>query len=246
MTSFSSIDLTRVPTHVAIIMDGNGRWAQQQDQPRTFGHRQGVEAVRRTVKAANAIGIQYLTVFGFSTENWSRPSQEVGFLMGLLRAFFGARLAELVAGNVRVRVLGDVQAFDQDVQELLAKAENDSAENTGLQLLVALNYGGRAEIIRATKRALANGATPDTLDEQAISAHLDAADVPDPDLVIRTSGEHRVSNFLLWQLAYSELYFCDALWPEFDDEHLYAAIADYQSRDRRFGGLNHTHTKGLS
>lgn len=226
-----------LPSHVAIIMDGNGRWAEARGLPRTSGHREGVEAVRRTVKAANSIGIKYLTVFGFSTENWARPSQEIGFLMGLIRAYFGSRLAELLAGNVKIRVIGDQSVFDTEIQRLLQKAQIDSSENTGLELIVALNYGGRAEIVRAVNRAHSQGVDAGGLEEKHVSAYLDAPDVPDPDLLIRTSGELRISNFLLWQLAYAELYFSPCFWPEFDENEFERAVAAYQSRARRFGGL---------
>ena len=233
-----TLDLNRIPAHIAIIMDGNGRWAQAQGQPRTFGHREGVEAVRRTVSEASLMGVSFLTVFGFSTENWARPQQEVGFLMGLLESYFGSRLKELNENGVRVRVVGDASAFEPRIQTLLRKTEQETRDNQGLQLIVALNYGGRAEIVRAAKRALAAGIAPEALDEASLEAHLDAADVPSPDLVIRTGGELRVSNFLLWQLAYAELYFSPVKWPDFDGEELRKAVQSYQSRDRRFGGLN--------
>jgi len=235
-----TLDLNRIPAHVAIIMDGNGRWAQAQGQPRTFGHREGVEAVRRAVKAASAMGVRYLTVFGFSTENWSRPQQEVGFLMGLLESYFGSRINELNENAVRVRVIGDMTAFEPHIQALLRKTEQVTMANDGLQLVVALNYGGRAEIVRAAKRALASGITAEVLAEDHLQDHLDAPDVPSPDLVIRTGGELRVSNFLLWQLAYAELYFSPVKWPEFDGDELKRAVLSYQARDRRFGGLNDT------
>lgn len=228
------------PRHVAIIMDGNGRWAQARGLPRTEGHRRGVEALRRTVRAASDLGISYLTVFSFSTENWSRPAMEVSFLIALFKRFVRNDLAELHAANVRVRMIGDRASTPPDIVELITQAEELTRGNTALTLVIAFNYGSRDEIIRATNRLiearLASGsAEPVTPGE--LSSHLDTTDVPDPDLVIRTSGEVRLSNFLMWQSAYAELVFTPVLWPDFDHQALEAAIDEFRMRDRRFGGL---------
>jgi undecaprenyl diphosphate synthase len=231
----------KAPRHVAIIMDGNGRWAAARGLPRVEGHRRGIEALRRTVRAAGAIGIQYVTIFSFSAENWTRPATEIGELMGLLRRFIRHDLAELNQFNVRVRVIGERRSLDPGIGQLLIEAEELTKSNDGLTLMVAFNYGARQEIVRAVRRiaeAVKNGG----LDIAAITAEtvggfLDAPDVPDPDLIIRTSGEQRLSNFLLWQAAYSELVFVPIYWPDFDRAALEAAIREYQQRERRFGGL---------
>jgi undecaprenyl diphosphate synthase len=230
-----------VPHHVAIIMDGNGRWAAARGLPRVEGHRRGVEALRRTVRAAGEIGIGYLTIFSFSAENWSRPAAEVGELMGLLRRFIRNDLAELHKSNVRVRIIGERDGLDPDIGRLLTEAEELTKGNSGLTLVVAFNYGARQEITRAARRiaeAVAKGniaAADITMD--TLSRFMDAPEIPDPDLVIRTSGEQRLSNFLLWQSAYSELVFVPTYWPDFDRATLEAAIREYQQRERRFGGL---------
>jgi undecaprenyl diphosphate synthase len=230
-----------VPRHVAIIMDGNGRWAAARGLPRAEGHRRGVEALRRTIRAAGEIGISYITIFSFSAENWSRPATEVRELMGLLRRFIRNDLAELHQSNVRVRIIGEREGLDPDIGRLLTEAEELTHANSGLTLVVAFNYGSRQEIARAARRVaeqIVSGAlktaevTMDTL-----GRFLDAPDVPDPDLIIRTSGEQRLSNFLLWQSAYSELVFVPTYWPDFDRATLEAAILEYQQRERRFGGL---------
>jgi undecaprenyl diphosphate synthase len=230
-----------VPRHVAIIMDGNGRWAAARGLPRVEGHRRGVEALRRTIRAAGDIGISYVTIFSFSAENWSRPPSEVGELMGLLRRFIRNDLAELHKSNVRVRIIGERVTLDPDIGRLLTEAEELTKTNDGLTLVVAFNYGARQEIARATRRIadeVAQGRlAPADIDEETIGSHLDAPDVPAPDLIIRTSGEQRLSNFLLWQSAYSELMFVPTYWPDFDRAALEAAIRDYQQRERRFGGL---------
>ena len=231
----------KVPRHVAIIMDGNGRWAAARGLPRAEGHRRGVEALRRTIRAAADIGISFVTIFSFSAENWSRPASEVGELMGLLRRFIRNDLAELHKSNVRVRVIGERQALDPDIGRLLVEAEELTKANDGLTLLVAFNYGARQEIARAARRIadeVARGhLAPADITAETVSSHLDAPDVPDPDLIIRTSGEQRLSNFLLWQSAYSELVFVPSYWPDFDRAALEAAIREYQQRERRFGGL---------
>jgi undecaprenyl diphosphate synthase len=227
------------PAHVAIIMDGNGRWAEARGLPRIAGHRHGAEAVRRTVEAAGEFGIAYLTLFGFSSENWKRPVGEVDDLMGLLRHYLRREIAELHRNGVRLRVIGDRARLPPDIVTLISNAEALTADNKGLCLTVALSYGGRAEIVRAARAvaelAKAGTLAPEAIDERLFARHLLTADMPDPDLVIRTSGEQRISNFLLWQLAYSELYFTETLWPDFDAQALDQAIASYRGRERRFG-----------
>ena len=230
-----------VPRHVAIIMDGNGRWAAARGLPRVEGHRRGVEALRRTIRAAAEIGIGIITIFSFSAENWSRPATEVGELMGLLRRFIRNDLADLHKSNVRVRIIGERDGLDPDIARLLTEAEELTRNNSKLTLVVAFNYGSRQEIAREARRMaleIESGAlkTADVTME-TIGKFLDAPDLPDPDLVIRTSGEQRLSNFLLWQSAYSELVFIPTYWPDFDRATLEAAILEYQQRERRFGGL---------
>jgi undecaprenyl diphosphate synthase len=230
-----------VPRHVAIIMDGNGRWAAARGLPRVEGHRRGVEALRRTVRAAGELGIEFLTIFSFSSENWSRPPSEIRELMGLLRRFIRHDLAELHANRVRVRVIGERDGLDPEIRRLLEEAEELTRENDKLNLVVAFNYGARQEIARAAQR-LAAEVAEGRLDRASITAdllghYLDAPDLPDPDLIVRTSGEQRLSNFLLWQAAYSELVFVPIYWPDFDRAALEGAIAEYRRRERRFGGL---------
>jgi undecaprenyl diphosphate synthase len=229
------------PRHVAIIMDGNGRWAQARGLPRGEGHRRGVEALRRTVRAAGEVGIDFLTIFSFSAENWSRPKSEVRDLMVLLRRFIRNDLADLHRNNVRVVVIGERDELAGDIRSLLDEAEVLTKTNTGLTVIVAFNYGSRQEIARAA-RALAvevrdGRLDPDAITAERIGAQLDTAALPDPDLIIRTSGEQRLSNFLLWQAAYSELVFVPIYWPDFDRAALEAAIDEYHRRERRFGGL---------
>lgn len=238
------LDATSVfdmPRHVAIIMDGNGRWAATRGLPRAEGHRRGVEALRRTVRAAGEMGIKVLTIFSFSAENWSRPASEIGELMGLLRRFVRNDLAELHKSNVRVRVIGERVGLDPDIGRLLVEAEELTKNNEGLTLVVAFNYGARQEIVRAARKLAEAVAQGDVkvgdIDMQTFGRFLDAPDIPDPDLIIRTSGEQRLSNFLLWQAAYSELVFVPTYWPDFDRNALESAIRDYQQRERRFGGL---------
>jgi undecaprenyl diphosphate synthase len=229
------------PAHVAIIMDGNGRWAAARGLPRGEGHRRGVEALRRTVRAAGEIGIRILTIFSFSSENWSRPASEINELMGLLRRFIRNDLAELHGNNVRVRVIGEREGLDPEILNLLNDAEELTRDNTGLILVVAFNYGARQEIARAARRlaiAVKQGdIAPEELTAELIGQHLDLPELPDPDLIIRTSGEQRLSNFLLWQAAYSELVFLPVYWPDFDRAALENALAEYRRRERRFGGL---------
>jgi undecaprenyl diphosphate synthase len=230
-----------LPMHVAIIMDGNGRWASARGLPRVEGHRRGVEALRRTVRAAGELGIRVLTLYSFSAENWSRPRNEILDLMNLLRRFVREDLAELHASNVRVRVIGERVGLDPDIANLLVEAEVLTARNDGLMLVVAFNYGARQEIARAVRELaaeVANGRLcAAAITPELIAERLDTADLPDPDLVIRTSGEQRLSNFLLWQAAYAELVFVPVLWPDFDRAALESAIAEYASRERRFGGV---------
>ena len=230
------------PRHVAIIMDGNGRWAEERGLPRSEGHRRGVEALRRAVRAVGEMGIKILTIYSFSSENWSRPVTEIRDLMGLLRRFIRNDLAELHKNNVRVRVIGERIDLDPDIKRLLEEAEELTRHNDSMLLVVAFNYGGRQEIARAARRVAEQVAAgtlrPADITAEVIGQHLDAPDLPDPDLMIRTSGEQRLSNFLLWQSAYSELVFVPTFWPDFDRSTLENAIAEYRRRDRRFGGLN--------
>jgi undecaprenyl diphosphate synthase len=230
-----------VPRHVAIIMDGNGRWAAARGLPRTEGHRRGVEALRRTVRAAGDIGIGILTIFSFSSENWSRPPSEVRDLMGLLRRFIRNDLVELHQNGVHVRVIGEREDLDLEIRRLLEEAEHLTRDNDKLTLVVAFNYGGRQEIARAAQRlveeVVAGRLPASAITADRLGAALDAPDLPDPDLIIRTSGEQRLSNFLLWQAAYSELVFVPTYWPDFDRATLEGAITEYRRRERRFGGL---------
>src|SRR5215813_6554715 len=229
------------PLHVAIIMDGNGRWAASRGLPRVEGHRRGVEALRRVVRAAHELGVKYLTIFSFSSENWSRPASEIGDLFGLLRRFIRNDLATLHRDGVRVRVIGERAGLEPDICALLNEAEELTGQNTKLNLVVAFNYGSRQEIARAAQRLAREVAEakrdPKSIDAEVLGRYLDAPDLPNPDLIIRTSGEQRLSNFLLWQAAYSELVFVPMHWPDFDKAALESAIAEYSTRERRFGGL---------
>jgi undecaprenyl diphosphate synthase len=229
------------PRHVAIIMDGNGRWASARGLPRGEGHRRGVEALRRVVRAAHELGISYLTIFSFSSENWSRPATEIGDLFGLLRRFIRNDLASLHRDGVRVRVIGERDGLENDIRGLLSEAEELTRNNTALTLVVAFNYGSRQEIARAAQRLAVEVAegrrASETITADTLGQYLDAPDIPDPDLIIRTSGEQRLSNFLMWQAAYSELVFVPIHWPDFDRAALEGAIAEYARRERRFGGL---------
>lgn len=225
--------------HVAIIMDGNRRWANARGLPRTAGHQRGAEAARRAVKGALLTGVSYLTLYGFSAENWKRPAAEVDDLMGLLRWYLHSQIADMVKERIRLRVIGDRARLSQEIKELIAEAEAVTKDNRRLNLTMAISYGGRQEIVAATRRlvqrALDSGLAPADIDESAFESELDTAGLPDPDLILRTSGEQRISNFLIWQSAYSELVFVDKLWPDFDEADLAAAIQEYQSRDRRYG-----------
>ena len=226
------------PLHVAIIMDGNGRWAQARHRPRVFGHQAGVKTVRRIVEDAADVGIQYLTLYSFSTENWTRPKAEIAALFNLLRKYVEDDLETLNRNNVRIRILGSREGLKPDLLELIHRVETTTKANTEFHLNIAFNYGGRDEILRAAGRAAADGKNLATMTEAELTPYLDTADLPEPDLVIRTSGEKRISNFLLWQAAYSEFVFTDVLWPDFTKADLQAAIADFQNRERRFGNLN--------
>lgn len=231
-----------IPKHVAIIMDGNGRWASQRGLPRFEGHRLGVEALRRTIRAAEEIGIRYLTVYSFSSENWKRPAAEVSDLMGLLRRFIRNDLAELHSRNIRIRVIGVKEGLAPDIVALLDKSEHLTQSNTGLTFVVAFNYGARREITDAARliaeAVKAGQLNPQAIDEKRFASYLNTDGIPDPELVIRTSGEQRLSNFLLWQASYSEFVFTAGHWPDFGREALVEALLQYQSRDRRFGGLS--------
>jgi len=229
------------PKHVAIIMDGNGRWAKARGLPRTAGHRKGVEAVRRTVEAARELGVPYLTMFGFSSENWRRPEGEVFDLMQLLRFYLRSEIAELHKNGVRLRVIGDRAKLSGDIVTMIEKAEELTRNNTELNLIIALSYGARQEIVEATRQmvrdALEGRLSPEEITEESFSARLQTRDVPDPDLLVRTSGEQRISNFLLWQSAYTELVFVDTLWPDFTKRDLEDAIREFNRRDRRYGAV---------
>lgn len=231
-----------IPNHIAIIMDGNGRWASSRGLPRTFGHKQGAEAARKVTTAAAELGVKYLTLFGFSSENWNRPETEVSELMRLLRYYLRSETAELHKNNIRLRVIGDRAAFASDIVELIGNAEDLTEANTGLCVMIALNYGGRADIVQAAQKlsamAVERGTAFSTDEVKALMDNtLLTAGVPDPDLLIRTSGEKRISNFLLWQCAYAEFVFTDTLWPDFDKAALKSALDEYASRDRRFGAV---------
>ena len=236
----STVAAVAVPRHVAIIMDGNGRWAKRRLLPRALGHRQGAEAVRRIVQACVDLGVQYLTLYAFSSENWKRPTDEVEDLMGLLRHYLRNEVAELNRNNVRLRIIGERRGLAPDVVALVNESEALTRDNTGLTLVLALNYGAQAEIaaaVRAIAAKVQAGVMPlEAINEQAVADHLLTVGIPDPDLIIRTSGEQRLSNFLLWQAAYAELVFVDCLWPDFDKAQLVAAIETFGRRERRFGG----------
>lgn len=229
------------PTHVAIIMDGNGRWATSRGLPRTAGHRRGMEAVRETVKGALDLGISYLTLYGFSSENWSRPQDEVRDLMGLLRLYLRREISDLSRRGVRVRFIGDRERLSADLVRLIEESEERTRHNVRLTLIIALSYGGRGEIVQAARsiarRVAAGEIEPEAVDERMLSGALHTHDVPDPDLVVRTSGEQRLSNFLLWQSAYAELVFVPCLWPDFDREQLRDAILEFRRRERRYGAV---------
>ncbi|MCI8949704.1 MAG: isoprenyl transferase [Lachnospiraceae bacterium] len=236
-------DLTNmiIPRHVALILDGNGRWAKKRGLPRTMGHKEGCKTVEKTVEIAARMGIEYLTVYGFSTENWKRSVEEVGALMQLFRYYMVRLLKIASANNVRVKMIGDRRRFDQDIIAGINRLEEETKENTGLTFVIAVNYGGRDEIVRAAAnfcRDCREGKAEEAhLTEELFASYLDTKDIPDPDLLIRTSGEIRLSNYLLWQLAYTEIYVTDCLWPDFNQEELEKAVVQYNNRERRFGGV---------
>lgn len=235
----------KIPKHLAIIMDGNGRWAQGHGRPRHFGHKKGVESVKKVVNIARDFGIEYLTLFSFSTENWTRPEAEVHELFKLLKLFIRKDLAELHQNKVRVKVIGERKNLPKDILELLQEAEYLTKNNTAQTLVIAFNYGARQEIIKAVKtigsKIQSGDITPDDIDAAMISRNLDTCGIPDPDLILRTAGEQRLSNFLLWQAAYAEFVFVDRLWPEFSDQDFVAVIEEYSRRKRKFGGLTPDH-----
>jgi undecaprenyl diphosphate synthase len=231
------IDPDRLPRHVAIIMDGNGRWAGQRHLPRVEGHRAGIDSVRDVIEASARVGLEVLTLYAFSVENWKRPAAEVSTLMMLLKRYLRSELQTLLTNNIRFNVIGRQDELASDIVQELGDAERKTSRNTGMLFNIALNYGGRTEIIDAARRAMEAGLRPEALDEQTFSSFLYTGGQPDPDLLIRTSGEMRVSNFLLWQIAYAEIYVTETLWPDFRCRHLLEAIVAYQKRDRRYGGI---------
>ena len=228
-----------IPVHVGIIMDGNGRWAQKRGLVRTQGHLEGLKAAKRIVKAASDLGVSYLTLYAFSTENWKRTSDEVGFIMGLVKQYLRAELEFSKLNQIRTRFTGNFDGLPSDIQKEISDSIRDTAGFNGMQVILAINYGGRDEIARAVGRFLEarGGSSSEKITDKDISAYLDNPDIPDPDLIIRSAGEYRTSNFLLWESAYSELYISDRLWPDWDKEDLEKAILDFQNRERRFGGL---------
>ncbi len=238
---FYDINLDKVPAHIAIIMDGNGRWAKSRFMPRTYGHKVGVETIRKVVKECSRLGVKYLTLYAFSTENWKRPKEEVSALMGLLVKYLRNELEELHKNNVKILTIGDISKLPEACIEELTLAKEKTKDNTGLVMSLALNYGGRNDLVNAVKNIsqdLVDGKISlDDIGDDLITSHLSTNESPDPDLVVRTSGEQRLSNFLLWELAYSEFYFTDIHWPDFDEKELQKAIFAYQSRDRRFGAI---------
>jgi undecaprenyl diphosphate synthase len=237
----------KLPRHIAVIMDGNGRWAKQHGKPRVFGHRNGVVAVRETTEAAAELGIQYLTLYAFSTENWNRPKTEVGALMRLLVEMLHKEVKTLNKNNIRLKAIGDWSQLPEPTYRALQEGIEATRNNTHMTLTLALNYSARWELTQAARtlaeRAQAGELRPDAIDEQTVASALSTHDMPDPELLIRTSGEHRISNFLLWQIAYAELYFTPVLWPDFRKQHLYEAILDFQNRERRFGKISEQLTR---
>jgi len=233
------IDITRLPRHIAIIMDGNGRWAQKHTLGRVSGHKKGAEAVRATVKICREVGIKYLTLYAFSSENWQRPRKEVKALMRLLHDYVRMEFDSMLKNNIRLVIIGHLENLEEHIQLAIRNVVTKTAHNDGLILNIALSYGGRDEIVTAARRLIADNLagklTPDEITADMFAGYLDTAGIPDPDLLIRTSGEYRISNFLLWQMAYTEFYFTDVLWPDFGPDELLKAIADYQRRERRFG-----------
>ncbi|NOY24158.1 MAG: isoprenyl transferase [Acidobacteria bacterium] len=237
-TLWEQLEVSHLPAHVAIIMDGNGRWAKQRGLSRVKGHKAGVQAIRSALDTVLELGIGNITLFAFSTENWTRPPLEVSVLMTLLRQFMRIELPRLMDKGIRMRALGDVSRLPKAIQNGIARVETETEKNIRLHFNIALNYGGRNEILHATRSIMADGLNPDKLTETIFEQHLYTCEIPDPDLLIRTSGEFRISNFLLWQMAYTELYFTDVLWPDFDVEQMLRALLDFQGRVRRFGGVH--------
>jgi len=233
--SQAKIDAVGIPRHVAIIMDGNGRWAVNRGLPRVAGHKRGAATVRRITEECRQLGIEVLTLYAFSDENWGRPKEEVGFLMNMLGSFLKAEIATMKSNGIRFRMIGRIERLPAKVRQWVEKAMAETAENTGMILNLALSYGGRGEILEAVRRMSDAGVDAKLLNDETFSSYLDTGGLPDPDLIIRTSGEKRISNFLLWQAAYAELYFTDTLWPDFLEKELHAALSDYQGRQRRFG-----------
>ncbi len=229
-------NLTNLPEHVAIIMDGNGRWANRRGLPRIYGHREGAKAAERTIRFASNIGIKYLTLFAFSTENWGRPQEEVNFILKLLVEYIDTKIDSLLEQNIKLRFIGRKSELPEEILKTVEKGEVETENCTGMNLFIALNYSGRAEIIDAVNKIVETG-RKEKLTEEEFRNYLYYPDVPDPDLLIRTSGELRISNFLLWQIAYTELYFTDTLWPDFNEEEFLKALYDYQTRERRFGRI---------
>jgi undecaprenyl diphosphate synthase len=236
------IDKHKIPVHIAVIMDGNGRWARQQGKPRVMGHQHGVTAVREVTEAAAETGVQYLTLFAFSTENWQRPREEVNALMSLLVNSLNSEITTLMKNNIVLKAIGNLESLPRDVYDNLMKSVTETSGNSGMKLVLALSYSSRWEITHAARqivREVREGRLdPEEIDEKLFSGYLQTHDIPDPDILIRTSGEYRVSNFLLWQIAYTELYFTPKLWPDIRKEDLYNAIIDYQHRERRFGRIS--------
>ena len=237
-TLVSQINFDRLPAHVAIIMDGNGRWAAQRHLPRVEGHRAGIDAVRDTVETAARLGVGVLTLYAFSMENWKRPAAEISTLMMLLKRYLRSELKTLLTNNIRFNVIGRMEDLSRDIQDELRAAIDRTAKDNGMLFNIALNYGGRAEIVDAARRAIESGIRPEHLDEQRFASFLYTAGQPDPDLLIRTSGEMRVSNYLLWQIAYAEIYVTETLWPDFRRRLLLEAVLAYQKRERRYGGIS--------
>jgi undecaprenyl diphosphate synthase len=231
------LNASRIPRHVAIIMDGNGRWAEERGESRVFGHMHGVEAVRLSVEAAMELGVRHLTLYAFSTENWSRPKEEVEALMNLLVDTLVKEVRELGNKGVRLRTIGDIAALPENCQTQLKEAESATKQNEGLDLILALSYSSKWEMVEAIKQLIDSGISPEEVTAECVSDHLSTKGIPDPELMIRTSGEHRISNFLLWQLAYAEFHFTPTLWPDFKKESFFDAVRDFQNRERRFGGL---------
>lgn len=230
-------DRSNIPNHIAIIMDGNGRWAKKRLMPRSVGHKAGADMLKRIVKKCNDLGVKYLTVYAFSTENWKRPSEEVSLLMGLIVTYLQREVKEMNENNVRIRAIGDIEKLPQKAYDELKKSMDITKDNTGVVFSLALNYGFRDDLSHAIKNMMKDNIAIDDIDDDTVKKYLYTSYMPDPDLIIRTGGEIRLSNFMLYEASYSEFYFCDTLWPEFDEEELCKAIYEYQQRDRRFGNV---------